>query len=129
MDIAESTILVIAGGVVSSLLLLLTIRRWWPRAEPGAEAAALYGNTLGAVYGIVLAFTLAQASSAFRDAEVNAEEEANCLVSVVRIGQALPAPTYGRLGQLARDYATTMTTPLSRRTSRSRSRRITSSPS
>jgi hypothetical protein len=99
-------ILVVLGCVAASLLFVWMLNRVWP-AERRRDHNDIIGwqvGVLGTTYAVILGFMLYAVWTSFQDANVNAETEANCLVSVYRVANGLPAEQRDQVHKLARQY-------------------------
>ena len=102
-----SDIIVVCACMLSALLVLWLLNRLWP-ANQRRDHNDIIGwqvGVLGTTYAVILGFMLYAVWTSFQTADVNAETEANCLVSVFRLADGLPAPQRDQVHQLARDYA------------------------
>ena len=100
-------LLVVFGCMAASLLFVWILNRVWP-AERRRDHNDIIGwqvGVLGTTYAVILGFMLYAVWTSFQDANVNAETEANCLVSVYRVANGLPAAQRDEVHQLARQYA------------------------
>jgi Protein of unknown function (DUF4239) len=100
-------LLVVFGCMAASLLFVWILNRVWP-AERRRDHNDIIGwqvGVLGTTYAVILGFMLYAVWTSFQDANVNAETEANCLVSVYRVANGLPAEQRDEVHQLARQYA------------------------
>ncbi|MGD0545160.1 MAG: DUF4239 domain-containing protein [Candidatus Acidiferrales bacterium] len=99
-------ILVVLGCMAASLLFVWMLNRVWP-AERRRDHNDIIGwqvGVLGTTYAVILGFMLYAVWTSFQDANVNAETEANCLVSVYRVANGLPAEQRDQVHKLARQY-------------------------
>jgi Protein of unknown function (DUF4239) len=99
-------LLVVFGCMAASLLFVWILNRVWP-AERRRDHNDIIGwqvGVLGTTYAVILGFMLYAVWTSFQDANVNAETEANCLVSVYRVANGLPAAQRDEVHQLARQY-------------------------
>jgi hypothetical protein len=62
-------------------------------------------GVLGTTYAVILGFMSYAVWTTFQEADINAETEANCLVSVFRVADGLPAAQRDEVHRLARQYA------------------------
>jgi hypothetical protein len=107
---AAGSIVIILSSIALGLLTLFVLQRQWPpetRREHNAMVSASVG-VIGTTYAVLIAFMLAGVWSEFQAAEINAEQEANCLVNIRRLSAGLPDPLRKHVQQLAHDYATLM---------------------
>jgi Protein of unknown function (DUF4239) len=99
-------LLVVFGCMAASLLFVWILNRVWP-AERRRDHNDIIGwqvGVLGTTYAVILGFMLYAVWTSFQDANVNAETEANCLVSVFRAANGLPAEQRDQVHKLARQY-------------------------
>jgi hypothetical protein len=99
-------ILVVLGCTLASLIFVWILNRVWP-AERRRDHNDIIGwqvGVLGTTYAVILGFMLYAVWTSFQDANVNAETEANCLVSVYRAANGLPAEQRDQVHKLARQY-------------------------
>src|SRR5580658_5560623 len=104
---AFEDLLVVFGCMAASLLFVWILNRVWP-AERRRDHNDIIGwqvGVLGTTYAVILGFMLYAVWTSFQDANVNAETEANCLVSVFRVANGLPAEQRDEVHTLARRYA------------------------
>ena len=96
--------ILVAGG---SLALL---QRLWPAAQRGAhnDVVGPSVGVIGTTYAVFIAFMLSGVWNDFQSAQVNAEQESNCLVNVCRLADRLPADNARQMQELTRQYATAM---------------------
>jgi hypothetical protein len=100
-------ILVILACLSGSLLFLWTLNRLWPHPQR-REHNDIIGwqvSVLGTTYAVIIGFMLYAVWTTFQSAEINADNEANCLVNVFRLANGLPAAQRVQANQLAREYA------------------------
>ena len=100
-------ILVVLGCMLVSLVFVWALNRIWP-AERRRDHNDIIGwqvGVLGTTYAVILGFMLYAVWTSFEEANINAETEANCLVSVYRVANGLPAAQRDEVHKLARQYA------------------------
>jgi hypothetical protein len=100
-------IVVVLGCTLASLVFVWMLNRVWP-AEQRRDHNDIIGwqvGVLGTTYAVILGFMLYAVWTSFQDANINAETEANCLVSVYRVANGLPAEQRDQVHKLARQYA------------------------
>jgi hypothetical protein len=102
--------LVILAGILAALGLLFVMRNQWTPAKlkETNDISGFYVSTIGAIYAVIIAFMLSGVWLEFDAAQVNTEQEANCLVSVFRLTNGLPTQQRKQLQDLAQAYAETM---------------------
>ncbi len=106
------SIAIIVLIVAASVAFLWLLSRAWP-TEMRRKHNDLIGwqiSVLGTTYAVIVGFMLYAVWTAFQYAEVNAEVEANTLVSVARSAEGLPAGEREKIQNLASDYVNVMLT-------------------
>ena len=100
-------ILVVLGCTLASLIFVWILNRVWPaeRRRDHNDVIGWQVGVLGTTYAVILGFMLYAVWTSFQDANVNAETESNCLVSVYRVANGLPAEQRDQFHKLARQYA------------------------
>lgn len=100
-------VVVILACVLVSVLLLLALQRFWPAPSRRIhnDIIGWQVSILGTTYAVIMGFMLYAVWTAFQSAEINADDEANCLVNVFRLADGLPAEQRGQVHQLALTYA------------------------
>ena len=100
-------IIVILGCICVSLLFLWILERVWPCSARRThnEIIGWQVSVLGTTYAVIIGFMLYAVWTSFQLAEINADNEANCLVNVFRLANGLPAAQRVQIHQLAREYA------------------------
>jgi hypothetical protein len=94
-------------AVIAAVVGLHLVRLRVPhhvRAENN-EVAGFFLAVLGVIYAVLLAFVVVAAWEDFRDTTRVVEREANELVDLYRVSQALPEPIGSTVRRLATDYA------------------------
>lgn len=93
-----------------SLLLLWLLQRFWPNSERRNhnDIIGWQVSVLGTTYAVIVGFMLYAVWTTFQAAEINSENEANCLVIVYRLADGLPSAQRAQVQQLAREYANTV---------------------
>jgi hypothetical protein len=102
-----SNILIIIACVSASTVFLFAATRTstaHSRQESNDFTGAVVA-VIGTTYAVLLAFMLSGVWNMFQQAEINAEQEANDLVNVFRIGAQLEDPARQAIQNLARSYA------------------------
>jgi hypothetical protein len=99
--------LIVGGGALLSAAATFLVRRRIPEEEHIAnnEVAGFILAAVGAVYGVLLAFMVLVVWQAYEDANRTVEQEANILVDIYRLGQAVPDPYGAQLRERAVEYA------------------------
>jgi hypothetical protein len=103
---AFEDVLVVLGCILGSLLFLWMLNRLWPQPQR-REHNDIIGwqvSVLGTTYAVIIGFMLYAVWTTFQSAEINADNEANCLVNVFRLANGLPAAQRIQVHQLAREY-------------------------
>ncbi len=93
--------------MLASLLFMWILNRLWPseRRRDRSDIIGWQVGVLGTTYAVILGFMLYAVWTTFQEADINAETEANCLVSVFRVADGLPAAQRDEVHRLARQYA------------------------
>lgn len=104
------SIVIIVSCIAIALLMLAILYRLWPPASRVAhnDVVGPAVGVIGTTYAVIIAFMLSGVWNDFQSAQVNAEQEANCLVNIFRFSERLPKDSGGRVQKLARDYASVM---------------------
>jgi hypothetical protein len=103
-------IAIIVSCIVCALTMLALLYRAWPPASRMAhnDVVGPSVGVIGTTYAVIIAFMLSGVWNDFQSAQVNAEQEANCLVNIFRFAERLPKDPGARMQKLARDYANGM---------------------
>ena len=93
--------------VVASLAFNWALKRVWPstKRREHNDQIGWQLSVLGTTYAVILGFMLYAVWNAFGAADLNVDLEANALVNLYRIADALPEQQRTELRKLARDYA------------------------
>jgi hypothetical protein len=93
--------------VLLSLLFLWMLKRFWPASQRRIhnDIIGWQVSVLGTTYAVIIGFMLYAVWTTFQSAEINADNEANCLVNVFRMADGLPELQRDQVHQLARTYA------------------------
>ena len=104
-----SVFIVIISIFVAAVSLVL-LQRIWPAAKRGGQNDVVGPSVgvIGTTYAVFIAFMLSGVWNDFQTAQVNAEQESNCLVNVCRLADRLPADSARQMQDLTRRYATAM---------------------
>jgi len=99
-------ILLVFGCILVTLVFLLLLQLFWPSAKrrDHNDVIGWHLSILGTTYAVIIGFMLYAVWTSFQDAEVNADHEANSLVSLYRLADGLPSPQRVQVRQLVRDY-------------------------
>ncbi len=100
-------VIVILACTSGALLFLWILRAFWS-ASQRREHNDIIGwqvSVLGTTYAVIIGFMLFAVWTTFQSAEINADNEANCLVNVFRLADGLPVAQRAQVQQLAREYA------------------------
>jgi hypothetical protein len=100
-------LLVIIACTAGSLLFLMVLKRFWPitQRRDHNDIIGWQVSVLGTTYAVIIGFMLYAVWTTYQVAELNADGEANCLVSVFRLAGGLPAAERVEVRALARQYA------------------------
>lgn len=106
----EGGVAIIAASTMVAVSTLALLYRFWPPSRRMAhnDMVGPSVGVIGTTYAVIIAFMLSGVWNQFRTAQVNAEQEANCLVNIFRFAERLPAPEGAKVQQLARDYSNAM---------------------
>lgn len=104
-DIAVLIATVLAS-VLGSLLAMAGLNKVWPREKRRAynDLIGWQLSILGTTYAVILGFMLYAVWAKLDEAEMNVDAEANAILDVYRLSEALPEPQRTQLQRLARDY-------------------------
>ena len=105
-----TSVIIVLASVLATLGFLFALRRRLPPAKlkDCNDAAGFYITIIGTIYAVITGFMLSGVWVEFDQASINAEREANCLVSVFRLAGALPTLQQTQVRDLARKYAEIM---------------------
>jgi Protein of unknown function (DUF4239) len=101
---------IIVTCIVGALAILMLLYWLWPPASRMAhnDVVGPSVGVIGTTYAVIIAFMLSGVWGDFQAAQVNAEQEANCLVNIFRFADRLPKDSGARVQSLAREYANVM---------------------
>jgi hypothetical protein len=100
---------VVASILVSLAALWIIQWAWEPsRRRSHNDVIGPSVGVIGTTYAVIVAFMLSGVWSNFQTALRNTEVEANSLVSLSRLGRALPSPEREQIQQLTLEYAKVM---------------------
>jgi len=104
------SIVIIVSCIAVALVMLGVLYRAWPPASRMAhnDVVGPSVGVIGTTYAVIIAFMLSGVWTDFQAAQINAEQEANCLVNIFRFAERLPKEPGMRIQKLARDYANVM---------------------
>jgi predicted negative regulator of RcsB-dependent stress response len=96
--------------MLASLIFVWLLNRVWPanRRRDHNDIIGWQVGVLGTTYAVILGFMLYAVWTSYQEADINAETEANCLVSVFRVADGLPAAQRDKVHELARGYVKTV---------------------
>jgi len=106
METVSQNVIVIAAAVIVSLLFLFGLNRVWPwdKRRNYNDLIGSQLSILGTTYAVILGFMLFAVWNAYREADLNADLEANAVVDIYHLAQGLPEPQRAQLQDLARSY-------------------------
>ncbi len=107
METVSQNLLVITAAVIVSMLFMVGLNRVWP-PDQRRNYNDLIGSQLsilGTTYAVILGFMLFAVWSAYREADLNVDLEANAVVEIYHLAEGLPEPQRAQLKDLARSYA------------------------
>jgi hypothetical protein len=92
--------------MLASLVFVWLLNRVWPASQrrDHNDIIGWQVGVLGTTYAVILGFMLYAVWTSYQEADINAETEANCLVSVFRVADGLPAAQRDKVHELAREY-------------------------
>jgi len=104
------SIFIIAVSVLLAGGALALLQRLWPAAKRSIhnDVVGPSVGVIGTTYAVFIAFMLSGSWNDFQSAQVNAEQESNCLVNVFRLADRLPADSARQMQALTHRYATAM---------------------
>lgn len=100
-------VLLVAATVIASLVFMAVLYRLWP-CEKRSHANDLIGwqlSIVGTTYAVILGFMLYTVWTAFGDADLNVDLEANAVVNIYSLADGLPEPQRTQMKTLAHSYA------------------------
>lgn len=105
-----TTVVAVVTCIFLTLVLLFLLRRRWTpsKLREANDATVFYITVSGTIYAVIVAFMLTNVWEAFAEVRINAESEANALVSVSRLAGGIPDPLRARIQELTRTYAGVM---------------------
>lgn len=103
---AKQNLIVVAATVLASLFFMVGLNRIWPWQKRCArnDLIGWQLSILGTTYAVILGFMLYAVWASFEEAELNVDLEANAVVDIYRLADALPEPQRTQLQTLARSY-------------------------
>jgi hypothetical protein len=80
-------VLVVLACMLASLVFVWLLNRGWPASQrrDHNDIIGWQVGVLGTTYAVILGFMLYAVWTSYQEADINAETEANCLVSVFRV--------------------------------------------
>jgi hypothetical protein len=101
---------IVASCTILALTTLFLLQKFWPPRSRMAhnDMVGPSVGVIGTTYAVIIAFMLSGTWNEFQTAQVNAEQEANCLVNIYRFADRFPDSSGARIQQLAVDYAKAM---------------------
>jgi hypothetical protein len=106
METVRQNLFVITAAVIASMLFLVVLNWVWPW-DKRRNYNDLIGSQLailGTTYAVILGFMLFAVWNAYREADLNADLEANAVVDIYHLADGLPEPQRAQLQGLARSY-------------------------
>jgi len=102
----EDVVIIVVCALLS-LIFLWILQRFWPASKRriNNDIIGWQVSVLGTTYAVIMGFMLYAVWTTFQAAEINADNEANCLVNVFRLANGLPQAQREQVHQLARAYA------------------------
>ena len=101
----DVAIIILCVGL--SLAFLWGLRWLWPSAGRRIQNDIIGWqiSVIGTTYAVIIGFMLYAVWTTFQVAEINADNEANCVVNVFRLADGLPEAPRQQVHQLTRAYA------------------------
>jgi len=105
-----AAIVVFILWICLTVIAFVVINFLWPADERTGhnEIVGWQLSVIGTTYAVILGFMLFNVWSNFRAADINADQEANALVNLYRLSEALPDSTRKKIQEDARRYAQIM---------------------
>jgi hypothetical protein len=103
---------ILIATLVTALLFMALLNRLWPQ-EKRSINNDLIGwqlTIVGTTYAVILGFMLYTVWTAFGEAQLNSDLEANSLRNIYSLAEGLPEPQRTELKQETREYAETVIT-------------------
>lgn len=106
MTTFEGTIAIFLFPLLA-LVFLIILNRFWAASERQADndVTGMEVNVLGTIYAVIIGFMLFAVWNSYLAADLNAEAEANCLISIFHLADGLPSAQRDEVKRLARQYA------------------------
>jgi hypothetical protein len=100
----------VIGSISAALLFLFVLYRVWAPSQRRAQNDMVGPSVgvIGTMYAVLIAFMLSGVWGNFQSAQVNAEQESNCLVDLFRFADNFKPAERDEVQGLARKYATIM---------------------
>lgn len=105
---AVDAVVIVGLSVIVSLLVLWTVRRVVPheKLKPHNDVSGFVYAAIAVLYAVVLGFAVISVWEQYREAESNANQEANAVGNIYRLAAGLPEPSRQVMQQSALSYAT-----------------------
>lgn len=102
----KQNLIAVAATVLGSLLFMAGLNRFWPWEKRRAhnDVIGWQLSILGTTYAVILGFMLYAVWTSFGEAALNVDLEANAVVDINRLADALPEPQRTELQTLTRSY-------------------------
>jgi hypothetical protein len=99
-------VIVIFTCLLLAMLFLWGLQRFWPGSQRRIhnDITGWQITVIGTTYAVIVGFMLYAVWTTFQAAEINADNEANCLVNVFRLADGLPEAPRHQVHQLALEY-------------------------
>src|ERR1035438_8838521 len=99
-------VIVIFTCLLLAMLFLWGLQRFWPGSQRRIhnDITGWQITVIGTTYAVIVGFMLYAVWTTFQAAEINADNEANCLVNVFRLADGLPEAPRHPVHQLALEY-------------------------
>jgi hypothetical protein len=99
-------VLIILACITGALAVLFVLQYVWPSSQRRLhnDVIGWHITVLGTTYAVIIGFMLYAVWSSFQAADINSDNEANCLVNVFRLADGLPEAQRSEIHRLAREY-------------------------
>ena len=110
METAIGAFITVCGSIAAALLFLVVLYRVWAPSQRRAanDVVGPSVGVIGTMYAVLIAFMMSGVWQNFQSAQINAEQESNCLVGVFRFADGFAPNDRLQVQDLARNYAHVM---------------------
>jgi hypothetical protein len=97
---------VLIALIAGALGFLWLVQRFWPTAtrREHNDIIGWHVSVLGTTYAVIIGFMLYAVWTSYQSADVNADNEANCVINLYRLADGLPSAQRVQIHQLLREY-------------------------